>query len=72
MIKSKEAKVTQSILRRKSQEQGRSWHVCVGGWVGSGKLYLEKVYTNKILKVGIRLSYEIASSQPKREFMIIF
>ena len=31
MIKSKEAKVTQSILRRKSQEQGRSWRVCVSG-----------------------------------------
>ena len=31
MIKSKEAKIIQPILRHKSQEQGRSWSVCVLG-----------------------------------------
>ena len=70
MIKSKEAKIIQSILRSKSQERGRSWECCGGG--GAGKLYLEDVYNNKILKVGIRFSYEIPSSQPKRECMIIY
>lgn len=71
MIKSKEAKIIQSILRSKSQERGRSWECC-GVWIGSGKLYLEDVYNKKILKVGIRFSYEIPCSQPKTECMIIY